>query len=138
MTTNTAQVLPPARQDPRQVVNTLKKTVNWNDAGIADGVAFDNALPMGAVIIDLLVEIVTAFDGTTPSLTAGTVGTAYNNILAAGDVDETVVGVTRLTRPLGRGLTAAADIAPYVKAALTDATQGQAIITLVFEGGWAS
>lgn len=138
MTTNTAAVLPPARQDPRQVVNTLKKTINWNDAGVAAGVSFDNSFPMGAVILDCLVEVVTTFDGTTPSMTVGTVSTAYNNMVAAGDVDETVAGVTRVTRALGRSLTAAADIAPFVKLALTNATKGQAIITFTFEGGWAS
>lgn len=138
MTTNTAQSLPAARQDPRQVVNTLKKVINWNDAGVADGVAFDNAIPQGAVLMDVLVEILTAFDGTTPSLTVGTVSTAYNNIVAAGDVDETAVGVTRVTRGLGGSLFASADVVPYAKLALTDATAGQARITFIYEGGWAS
>lgn len=138
MTTNVAQVLPPARQDPRQVLNTLKMVVNWNDANIANGNAFDNALPRNAFITDVLVEIVTPFNGTTPALTVGTVGTAYNNIVAAGDVDETVAGVTRVTRAIGRGLTAAADIAAYAKAALTGASAGQAVIVITFEGGWAS
>jgi len=49
-----------ARQDPRQVVNTLKKTVNFNDPAIAAGVAFDNPLPQGAFILRVLVEIVVA------------------------------------------------------------------------------
>lgn len=143
MTTNTAQVLPPVRQDPRQVSNTLKKTINWNDAGISNAgvlssTAFDNALPRGAFITNVLVEVVTAFDGANPSMTAGTVSTAYNNILAAGDVDETVAGVTQVTRGLGRGLTAAADIAPYVNLTLNGATQGQAIILITYEGGWQS
>jgi hypothetical protein len=138
MTTNTAQSLPAARQDPRQVANTLKKTVNYSDAGIADGIAFDNALPASAVILDVLVEIITAFNGTSPVLTVGTVSTAYNNLVAAADVDETAVGVTRVTRGLGQSLTAAGDVVPYVKAALTSATAGQAQITIVYDGGFAT
>lgn len=135
MATNTAVVLPPARQDPRQVVNTLKLTINWNDAGVAAGVPFDNSLPQGAFIQDVLVEIVVPFNGTTPSLTIGTVSTAYNNIVAAADVDETAAAVTRVTRGLGRGLSAAGDVAVYGKLALTAASAGQAIIVIFYEGG---
>lgn len=137
MTTNTAAVLPPARQDPRQVVNTLKRTVNWNDAGIASGVPFANSFPMGAVILGAVVEIVTAFDAGAV-LTVGTVGASYNNLIASTDVDEQTVGVTGpIMRGAGRGLTAAADITPYymVTGALT---AGQAIITYMFEGGFDS
>jgi len=71
-----------ARQDPRQVVNTLKKTVNYNDPGIATGVAFDNYLPQNAFIENVLTEVVVAFNaGTTNVLTAGTNGPSYNNIV---------------------------------------------------------
>ena len=137
MTTNTAAVLPPARQDPRQVVNTLKRTVNWNDAGIGTGVQFANSFPMGAVILGAIVEIVTAFDAAAV-LTVGTVGVAYNNLIAAGDVDEQTVGVTGpIMRGAGRGLTAAADVTPY--AMVTGVlTVGQAVITYTFEGGFDS
>lgn len=139
MATNTAQVAPPVRQDPRQVVNTLKKTINWNDAGVAAGVAFDNSLPQNAFILGVYVETVVAFDGTTPSLTVGTVSTGYNNIVAAGDLDETATGVTGpITRGAGRSLTAAGDVTPYVKLGLTNATAGQAIIVIVYEGGFVS
>src|SRR6185369_4046076 len=103
-----------ARQDPRQVVNTLKKTVNYNDAGIGSGVAFDNYLPQNAFISRVLVEVVAAFNAvTTNVLTAGTVGAAYNNIVNAGDVNEAVVGVYDATRALGRSLTSAGDVLPY-------------------------
>ena len=141
MATNTAQVVPAARQDPRQVANTLKKTVNYNDAGIATGLAFDNALPMGAFIFQVLVEIVVAFNaGTTNVLTVGTVSTAYNNMVAAGDVNEAATGVTDVLTGRGRALTAAADIVPYVKFTETGtaATTGQAIVALLFDGGWQS
>lgn len=146
MATNTAQVAPPARQDPRQVTNTLKKTVNFGDAGISTGLPFDNSIPAGAFITGVWVEVVTAFNGTsTNPLTVGTVSTAYNNIVAAGDLPGSggaslTVGVTQVTRGLGRGLTAAADITPYVKYAPTGTapTTGQAVIVIQYEGGFAT
>ena len=41
-----------ARQDPRQVVNTLKKTVNWNDN--AANVAANGTQPWTPSIIGLI------------------------------------------------------------------------------------
>lgn len=130
-----------ARQDPRQVVNTLKKTVNFNDGAIAVGNGFDNPLPQGAFISRVLVEIVVAFNAvTTNVLTVGTVGATFNNIVAAADVNEAVVGVYDVTRALGRSLTAAADVLPVAQYTQTGtaATTGQAIILIEYEGGWAS
>ena len=131
-----------ARQDPRQVVNTLKKTVNFNDTGIAAGVAMDNYLPQNAFILRVLVEVVTAFNAvTTNVLTVGTVNTPpYNNIVAAADVNEAVVGVYDVTRALGRSLTAAGDVLPLVQYTQTGtaATTGQAIIVIEYEGGWVT
>lgn len=99
MATGTAAIIPPARQDPRQVGNTLKKTVNYNDAGISAGLAFDNSLPLGAFIYACWVEIVTAFNAaTTNVLTVGTNSTTFNDIVSAADVNEGVAGVTEVTR----------------------------------------
>lgn len=130
-----------ARQDPRQVANTLKKTVNFNDAGIAAGVAFDNPLPQNAFILRVLVEIVAVFNATTTNvLTVGTVGATYNNIVAAADINEAVTGVYDVTRGLGRALTAAGDVLPYAQYTQTGtaATTGQAVIVIEFEGGWTT
>lgn len=130
-----------ARQDPRQVLNTLKKTINYNDPGVAAGVPFDNPLPQNAFIENVLVEIVTAFNaGTTNVLTVGTVGATYNNIVAAADVNEGVAGVYQITRALGRSLTASGDVLPYAQYTQTGpaATAGQAIIVIFYEGGWAT
>lgn len=137
MTTGTLGVA--ARQDPRQVVNTLKKTINWNDSGLTNAgvlasVNFDNSLPIGAFISRVLVEIVTTFNGG-GILTVGTVAAAYNNLVAAADVNEAVAGVYDVTRGLGRGLTAAADITPVATLTQNGATQGQAIILIEYEGG---
>lgn len=137
MTTGTAATIPAPRQDPRQVTNTLKKTVNYNDAGIASGLAFDNSLPAGAFITKVLVEIVTAFDGT-PALTVGTNSTSFNDIVADGDVDETSAGMNIVDRALGRGIAASADKVPYVKLTATNPSQGQAVIVIEYEGGWSA
>jgi hypothetical protein len=128
-----------ARQDPRQVLNTLKKTVNFGDVGISTGVAFDNYLPQNAFIENVLVEVVTAFNAaTTNVLTVGTVGAGYNNIVAAADVNEALAGVYQATRALGRSLTAAGDVLPFAMYTQTGAvaTAGQAIIVIFYEGGW--
>lgn len=141
MATNTAATIPPPRQDPRQVVNSLKKTVNFGDAGISSGVAFDNSLPLGAFITGCFVEVVTAFNAvTTNVLTVGTNSTTYNDIVAAADVDESVVAVTWVTRGWGRSIAATADKTPFAKYTQsgTAATTGQAIIVILYEGGWAS
>jgi hypothetical protein len=119
----------------------LKKTVNFNDAGIATGVAFDNPLPQNAFIENVLVEIVVVFNaGTTNVLTAGTNGASYDNIVAAGDINEAALGVTRVDRALGRSLTAAGDVTPYVRYTQTGTagTTGQAIVVIFYEGGWTT
>jgi len=130
-----------ARQDPRQVVNTLKKTFNFNDAGIATGIPFDNYLPQNAFIENVLVEIVAVFNaGTTNVVTVGTVAAAYNNIVNAGDLNEAVTGVTQVTRSFGRSLTASGDVLPFVMYTQTGtpATTGQGICVIFYEGGWLS
>lgn len=130
-----------ARQDPRQVVNTLKKTFNWNDATIAAGSAFDNYIPQNAFIENVLVEIVAVFNaGTTNVITVGTVGPGYNNIVNAADVNEAATGVTQVTRAFGRSLTALGDVLPFVLYAQTGtaATTGQGICVIFYEGGWLS
>ena len=130
----------PDRVDPRQVVNTLKKTVNWNDNAANVPAAFANYLPQGAFITNVLVEVVTAFNGTTPTVAVGTVGAAYNNIVAAGDVNWGVAGVYQATRGFGRALANAAAVLPF---ALYNnggggPSAGQAIIVIEYEGGWQS
>jgi hypothetical protein len=141
MATNTAPARPQARRSPRQVTNTLKKTINFGDANIATGVAFDESLPLGAFIISVTVEIVTAFNaGTTNVLTIGTVAANYNNIVASGDVNSATVVVAQPTRGLGRSLAAAAETPVFGKYTQTGtaATTGQAVVVIEYEGGWPS
>lgn len=126
-----------ARQDPRQVVNTLKKTVNWNDNASAVAAAFANYLPRGAFLTRVYMEVVTTFNGTTPSLVVGTVGAAYNNIIAAADVNLAAAGIYDITRALGRSLASAADVLPFaLYTAGGSPSQGQAVIVIEYEGGW--
>ena len=129
-----------ARQDPRQVTNTLKKTINWNDAATGVAVPFANYLPQNAFLTGVWVEVVTLFNGTTPTLTVGTNPTTYNNIVAAADVTWTAAAAAiNIARGLGRALTAAGDVLPYATWNATGApTQGQAICVIEFEGGWQS
>jgi hypothetical protein len=130
----------PDRADPRQVTNTLKKTVNWNDNAAAVAAAFANYFPQGAFITGVLVEVVTAFNGTTPTIAVGTVGAAYNNIVAAGDVNWTAAGVYQVTRGLGRSLASAAAVLPFAlyNNGGGSPSAGQAIIVIEYEGGWQS
>lgn len=139
MPTNTAPVSPPVRQDPRQVANTLVKVVNYNDAGIAAGLAFDNSLPAGAVILAVLVEIIVAFNaGSTNVLTVGMNSPTYNDMVAAADVNEAAIGTTRVERAIGGALLRAAEKTPFVAYAQTGtpATAGQAEVTILYEGGF--
>lgn len=142
MATGTAAKIPAPRQDPRQVTNSLRKTVNFNDAGIAAGVNFDASLPLGAFITSILCEIVTVFNAaTTNVLTVGTVNTPpFNNIIAAADVNEGATGVTSVATGLGRSIASAADVTPVAQYTQTGgaATTGQAVIVILYEGGWAS
>jgi hypothetical protein len=128
-----------SRQDPRQVQNSMKKTINWNDAASGVAVPMANYLPQGAFITGCWVEVVTVFNGTTPTVTVGTNSPSYNNIVAAADVTWTALATTPVTRGLGRSLAAAGDVLPYVTWNATGApTAGQAVVVLEFEGGWQS
>lgn len=119
-----------ARLQARQVVNTWRKQINWNDANNGVNVA-GVVLPIGAFISLVMAEIVVIFDGT-PSLVVGTNASA-NDIIAAGDLNEGATGVTAVTRGLGRSLTAAADTTVYTRLTSAGATAGQAEILIQYE-----
>jgi hypothetical protein len=73
----------PARTLPLQVVQTFRKTVNFNDANISAGVKF-GALPQGAYIVNVRCFVSTVFNAaTTNVLTIGTTPTG-TDILAGG------------------------------------------------------
>lgn len=125
-----------ARAQSRQVVNTWRGVVNWNDTGIASGKAQGITIPLGAFISRVLVEVETAFNAvTTNVLTIGKTASG-TELVAGGDVDLTTVGVYDVTRGLGTLLarSAAADL--YAKYAQTGAaaTAGKANILVEYEG----
>lgn len=137
MTTNTPGSW--ARQDPRNVSNLLRYRFNWNDPGIAAGVLI-GMLPQNAFITGQWMEIVTAFNGTTPVITVGTVGAAYNNLMADADITDGTPGVyspALAANKYGRGLTAAGDVGVYIKLAVTGApSAGIGEYVIEFEGGF--
>jgi hypothetical protein len=137
MPTNTAGST--ARRDPRNVSNTMVGIANFSDSTL--GVQF-GVLPMGARITDVIVEIITAFNAaTTNILTVGTNSTAFNNVVAGGDVPPGAVGATRVDRGIGGSIMRAGpDAAIFIKFAQTGtaATTGKAEVTIVFEGGWTN
>lgn len=66
---------PNARQTQFQLSHYFRKTVNWNDTGIATGV-YVGTFPAGAMITSVTAYVGTAFNaGTTNVLTLGTLAT---------------------------------------------------------------
>ncbi len=121
------------RQHPKELVHYLRKTVNFDDAGISDGIPFANMLPENAQILRTTVNILTAFNaGTTNVLTVGTDASRLN-IVAAADVNEAATGVTSVATGAALDLSGGAAM-PYVKYAQTGtaATAGKACIVIEY------
>lgn len=142
MATNTAGNV--ARQDPRQVENTIKRTLGATDADIAaapiGNLPSGNPLPTGAFVTKLLVDVKTAFNAaTTNILLIGTNSATFTNMCATGDVDLATIGVYEVTRGYGRALFNAADTGVYAifSQSGTTATTGSAIIVITYEGGFS-
>ena len=133
MPTNTAAHV--ARAHPLQVVNYLRKTVNYNDPNIATGVPFGAYLPAGASILMAKVFIKTAFNAvTTNVLTVGQNGSSYNDIVNASDVDETTASRSTIVFRGADLDLSGGDALPYVKYTQTGtaATAGVAEIPLLY------
>jgi hypothetical protein len=143
MATNTDYRGLSARLDHRQLVHTMRKTVNFGDTGIGGSAGVllsSDALPLGAFITNVMVEVVTAFNaGTTNTLTVGT-NASVNNIVSSADLTgngsaSLSTQVTQVGRGFGRALAAAADTQISVKYVQTGgaATTGQAVIIIEYE-----
>lgn len=133
-----------ARQDPRNVSNTLRYRFNWNDPGLAAGVQI-GILPQNAFIMGQWLEIVTTFNGTTPTITVGTVGAAYNNLMQDADITDGTAGIyfpaytagAGLIGKMGRSLTQAGDTPVFIKLVVGGApSQGIGEYVMEFEGGF--
>lgn len=139
MTTNTPGST--ARQDPRQVSNTMRYEFNFATPGLAAGVQI-GILPQGAFITGNFLEIVQAFNaGTTNPITFGSVGAAYNNLVAAGDNTPATPNVyvpAFAALKFGRGLASAGDTPIFAKYTPTGtaATTGIGVFVLEFEGNF--
>lgn len=111
--------------------------VTYSDTGISSGVAMTGRiLPTNAYIVGTDVNVVTSFNAqTTNVLTVGINGTTANNIVASGDVDETVAALTKSISPSGTALgRISADSQVYVKYTQTGtaATAGVADIIIKY------
>lgn len=107
MATNTAPATPPSRYFPGQRVHYLRKRVRYNDVGIDTGVKLAASLPAGAIIIDVLAIIMTAFNAaTTNVLNVGTTATG-GEIAAAASTLSGATGAKRITTGVALGPMAA-------------------------------
>ncbi len=111
-----------------QQVHYLRKTVNYNDAGIAGGVII-GTLPAGAQIVDIAVNVKTAFNAaTTNNLLLGT-SAAGNQIATTTDTAAGTAGFKRVTT--GGALTLAADTDVYVAYTQTGTAASAGVATIV-------
>ena len=79
-----------ARQTQYQMPHSLRKLVNFNDAGVAAGVLV-GTIPAGAIITSVIVEVATAFNAaTTNVLTVGTTGTGTDLMTSAETISGTI------------------------------------------------
>lgn len=115
-------------------VHALQKVVTFATAGISSGVPFQNYLPQDAQVLCTIVRVTAAFDATSTNvLTVGCNSTSFNDLAAAGDVDEATTGADVVFT--GAELdTSSAPLLPYVKYTQsgTAATAGRAIITILY------
>lgn len=125
--------MPHSRILPFPAVCYLRKEVAFNTSGIDTGVAMNASVPPNSIIIGTSVSIDTVFNAaSTNVLTVGTVSTAYNNLIAAGDVDETSLGVTTITSKSIKTGSSSTDV--YIKYAQTGtaATTGAATVVVMY------
>jgi tRNA U34 5-carboxymethylaminomethyl modifying enzyme MnmG/GidA len=122
-----------ARRYHTSQAHYLRKTVNWNDAGIAAGVLF-GTLPQGAQITYIHINITTAFNALTTNVLAA--GTALTGAQVFGTADA-AAGTAGSKIPNAAGMALAplaADTPIYVSYTQTGtaATAGVATITIEY------
>lgn len=124
----------PARELVTQQTHYLRKTVSFDTPNIASGVPISSWLPRGAQILRTVVVIQTVFNATTTNvLTVGQNASSYNDIVAAADVDETVLGATTvLTGAKLNSLAAPAQVFVKYTQTGTAATTGKALVAIEY------
>jgi hypothetical protein len=135
MTTNTAGSV--ARQDPRQVSNTIRGSITFSQQAVFVPIG---TLPKNAWVSLVQMSIDTAFNaGTTNPIVVGSSGTP-NSLMQSGDNTPGTPGMyaSPIAR-LGKALAAAADIVIGITYTPTGtaASTGAAEVLIEFEGGLA-
>lgn len=121
-----------ARQYHTAQVHYIRKTVNWNDTGIASGVVI-GTLPNGAQIDYVHINVQTAFNAaTTNVLAAGTTATGAE-IFGTADAVAGTVG-SKVPNVAGMALTISADTPVYASYTQTGtaATAGKATFIIAY------
>jgi hypothetical protein len=96
----------PARNLLTQQPQFARATFNFNDPGIAGGIAFA-ALPQGAFITQVAAYVTTAFNAATTNVfTVGTTKANANEILASGAIAPGTLGYQNAATAAGLGLAA--------------------------------
>lgn len=97
----------------KQVVQTYRLTINWNDPNIGASQIF-GALPANAYILSIDADVTTAFNaGTTNVLTLGVTKGTHNEIVASG-ITAGTIGVYHLTSAAGLGVAVTGNTADQV------------------------
>ncbi len=111
--------------------NRVVIEASYSDFPLISGTALNAHLPEGAIVNSAQVQIVTAFDGTTPSLLVGNAGDddAY---IDAADVTEATPGVYTGTGAELGAVVAADGEDVIVSMSATDNTTGEAKITIEY------
>lgn len=113
-------------------VKFLRSTVNFNTANIANGVIVGQ-IPAGAQIMRAIVRVITSFNaGTTNVLTVGSNASAYDNIFNAAGISEGAAGNNDAAVANLLYFAAATDIFAKYTQTGTAATQGQAIVNIMY------
>lgn len=115
-----------------QQVHYQRATVNFNTPGVATGYKI-GTLPAGAQIVDIVARVTTAFNAaTTNVLTVGTNATSYNNLVASGNVTNTVNTSTRVTTGLGLIMAADSDLFATFTQTGAAATAGSVTYSIMY------
>lgn len=105
------------RQTQFQQVHYFRGQVKYDTGGSLSTGILRGTLPEGAIILGTDVSVDQEFNsGSAQIFTIGTNSASWNNIVAAGDVDETAVALTQNIKPTSAALgslSAASDF--YVK-----------------------
>lgn len=116
------------RQTQFQQVHYFRGQVTFDQDGPITTGILRGTFPAGAILLGTDVSVDTAFNGADGDIfTIGTNSASWNNIVAAGDVNEAATGLTQNIKPTGAALgslAAAADFYVKLVPSSTAATTG--------------